>query len=148
MKRLLSKLNEKRAMAKTQSWRKSLTVWWEGIHFPVVSVCLDCVQMAPPSTRVSKNPGVFEDLFSSFSFSPPPRSSLRHSQQPGGLYRVATNVILGFITDSQFHVLYLRLPISEMGMVMQESNETWRTSGGEFCRSCVCMRTHTHTVSD
>lgn len=137
MKRLLSKLNQKRAMTKTQSWRKSLAVWWEVLSLHCdFSLSLDCVQTTPLSTRVSKTQVSLKTYFP-FSLSPLPLCppslppSLSPSHHPHGtsgeLYPVATNVILGFITDSQFHVLYLRFSISEMGMIIQESNV-----GGNF----------------
>lgn len=141
-------------MAKKQSWRESLAMWCEMLPLHCdFSLSLDCAQTAPLSTQVSKNLGIFEDLFFFFSFPPPCSPSALLSHHPlgtsGELYPIFTNGILGFITLTR-SFMYCTSDFPSLKWVWLYRKvmfaETLRTSGGEFCRSCTHAHTHTHSI--
>jgi len=105
----------------------------------------------------SENPAPVKTCFP-FSLSPvslfPPCSPLPMLSKfvfkaPGELYPAVTNSILRCVTDSPFHVLYLWFSISEMAMIIPESNicGNFRTSGDEFCSTFTQTDRHTHIHS-
>ena len=130
MKRLLSKLNQTMDAVNKESWRKkNVATWFDVLLLDYdFNLNLDCIQTASLNTLKTQHLWrlvflfIFLSPLSLTSLLPPAHAFKIVFKASGELYAAVVNLILGFITDSPFHVLYLWFSVSEMGMIIQENN--------------------------